>query len=50
MRLRPAARFSRHSGQYFGQRGAFDGNVKVFPHFRHFLVMFSTGRYFDLHS
>ena len=40
----------RQSGQYFGQRGAFDGKVKVFPHFRHFLVIFSTGWYFALHS
>ena len=40
----------RHSGQYFGQCRALDGKVKVFPHFRHFLVMVSTGRYFALHS
>lgn len=40
----------RHSGQYFGQRRALEGKVKVFPHFRHFLVMVCTGRYFALHS
>ena len=39
-----------HSRQYFGQCRALDGKVKVFPHFRHFLVMVSTGRYFALHS
>lgn len=40
----------RHSGQYFGQCRALEGKVKVFPHFRHFLVIVSTGRYFALHS
>ena len=42
--------FFRHSGQYFGQFREFDGKVKVLPHFRHFLVIFSTGWYFALHS
>lgn len=50
MLLNPAVRFSRHSGQYFGQFRQFDGKVKVLPHFRHFLVRISTGWYFALHS
>ena len=48
--LASCLRFFRQSGQYFGQCRAFDRKVKVFPHFRHFLVMVSTGRYFALHS
>ena len=45
MLLNPAVRFSRHSGQYFGQFRQFDGKVKVLPHFRHFLVIVIAGAF-----